>query len=425
MAKKKTDEVVEEVQPTESKNENKIETPKTDNVVEEGGDMKVKLPKMPKQFVNKDDNEPAKVDLRKKPEVVEEEVTKVNLDEPKDEVEEKPVEEVKEEVQEETPVLEEVVEEEPKAKTEEEVKQEVEEEVEKLQENVEEAVQEAQETGQQLPENIQKVVEFMNETGGSLEDYVKLNQDFSKYDDNTLLREYFKQTKPHLTDDEVSFVMEDLYSWDDETDDAKDIRRKKLALKEQVANAKSHLDGLKSRYYEEIKAGVKLTPDQKKAIDFFNRYNEASEENQKIVEEQRNVFTSKTEKLFNDDFKGFEYKVGDKKYRFNVKDAAKVKDIQSDINNFVGKFLDKKQQLMDPQGYHKALFTANNPDAIANHFYEQGKADAIKESMAKAKNVNMSPNMTHTNSIQSGGTKFKVISGDDSSKLRVKINKIN
>ena len=425
MAKKKTDEVVEEVQPTESKNENKIETPKTDNVVEEGGDMKVKLPKMPKQFVNKDDNEPAKVDLRKKPEVVEEEVTKVNLDEPKDEVEEKPVEEVKEEVQEETPVLEEIVEEEPKAKTEKEVKQEVEEEVEKLQENVEEAVQEAQETGQQLPENIQKVVEFMNETGGSLEDYVKLNQDFSNYDDNTLLREYFKQTKPHLTDDEVSFVMEDLYSWDDETDDAKDIRRKKLALKEQVANAKSHLDGLKSRYYEEIKAGVKLTPDQKKAIDFFNRYNEASEENQKVVEEQRNVFTSKTEKLFNDDFKGFEYNVGDKKYRFNVKDAAKVKDNQSDINNFVGKFLDKKQQLMDPQGYHKALFTANNPDAIANHFYEQGKADAIKESMAKAKNVNMSPNMTHTNSIQSGGTKFRVISGDDSSKLRVKINKIN
>ena len=425
MAKKKTDEVIEEVQATESKNENKIETPKDDKVVEEGGDMKVKLPKMPKQFVSEDDNKTAKVDLRKKPEVVEEEVTKVNLDEPKNEVEEKPVEEVKEEVQEETPVLEEVIEEEPKAKTEEEVKQEVEEEVEKLQENVEEAVQEAQETGQQLPENIQKVVEFINETGGSLEDYVKLNQDFSNYDDNTLLREYFKQTKPHLTDDEVSFVMEDLYSWDDETDDAKDIRRKKLALKEQVANAKSHLDGLKSRYYEEIKAGVKLTPDQKKAIDFFNRYNEASEENQKVVEEQRNVFTSKTEKLFNDDFKGFEYNVGDKKYRFNVKDADKVKNNQSDINNFVGKFLDKKQQLIDPQGYHKALFTASNPDAIANHFYEQGKADAMKESMAKAKNVNMTPNMTHTNSIQSGGTKFRVISGDDSSKLRVKINKIN
>ena len=426
MAKKKVEKVVEKVQPTEPKNENKIKA--SEKPIEEGGDMKVKLPKRPKQFVNKDDNEPAKIDLRKKPEVVEDDVTKVNLDQPKEEVKEEPVEEVKEETKEEvqeTPVLEEIVEEEPKAKTEEEVKQEVEEQVENLQDQVEDAVQEAQETGEQLPENIQKVVEFMNETGGSLEDYVKLNQDFNNYDDNTLLREYFKQTKPHLTDDEVSFVMEDLYSWDDENDDDRDIRRKKLALKEQVANAKSHLDGLKSRYYEEIKAGVKLTPDQKQAVDFFNRYNEASEKNQKVVEEQRNVFTSKTESLFNNDFKGFEYNVGEKKYRFNVKDADKVKSSQSDINNFVGKFLDKKQQLMDPQGYHKALFTANNPDAIANHFYEQGKADAIKESMAKAKNVNMSPNQTHSNTIESGGTKYRVISGDDSSKLRVKINKIN
>ena len=218
--------------------------------------------------------------------------------------------------------------------------------------------------------------------------------------------------------------MEDQFAIDEEADDEKDQKRKKLALKEQVANAKSHLDGLKSKYYEEIKAGVKLTPDQKKAIDFFNRYNEESEKNVKIATEQRNAFTSQTEQLFNDEFKGFEYNVGDKKYRYNVKDAGKVKESQSDINNFVGKFLDKKQQLMDPQGYHKALFTANNPDAVANHFYQQGKADAIKESMAKAKNVDMSPNQQHGN-VVAGGTKFKVLSGDDSSKLRVKINKIN
>ena len=425
MAKKKTDEVVEEVQPTESKNENKIETPE---VKEEGGDMKVKLPKTPKQFVNKDDNEPVKINLDKfKEEKVEEEVTKVNLDQPKEEVkEEQPEvkEEVQEEVKEEAPVLEEIVEEEPKVKTEEEVKQVVEEQVEKLQEKVEDAVAESQDTAKPLPENIQKVIDFMNETGGTLDEYVRLNQDYSNVDDNTLLREYYKQTKSHLTDDEISFMMEDQFAFDEEADDEKDIKRKKLALKEQVANAKSHLEGLKSRYYEEIKAGVKLTPDQQKAIDFFNRYNEASEENQKVVEEQRNVFTSKTEKLFNDEFKGFEYNVGDKKYRFNVKDADKVKSNQSDLNNFVGKFLDKKQQLMDPQGYHKALFTANNPDAIANHFYQQGKADAIKESMAKAKNVDMSPNQQHTNVVE-GGTKFRVISGDDSSKLRVKINKIN
>ena len=425
MAKKKTDEVVEEVQPTESKNENKIETPETKEVKEEGGDMKVKLPKTPKQFVNKEDNEPVKVNLDKfKEEKVEEDTTKVNLDQPKEEVKEEPKEEVKEEVKDEVPVLEEIVEEDPKVKTETEVKETVDEQVEKLQDKVEEAVEEAQQTGQELPENIQKVADFINETGGSLEDYVRLNQDYSNVDDNTLLREYYKQTKSHLTDDEISFMMEDQFAIDEEADDEKDQKRKKLALKEQVANAKSHLDGLKSKYYEEIKAGVKLTPDQKKAIDFFNRYNEESEKNVKIATEQRNAFTSQTEQLFNDEFKGFEYNVGDKKYRYNVKDAGKVKENQSDINNFVGKFLDKKQQLMDPQGYHKALFTANNPDAVANHFYQQGKADAIKESMAKAKNVDMSPNQQHGN-VVAGGTKFKVLSGDDSSKLRVKINKIN
>ena len=425
MAKKKTDEVVEEVQPTESKNENKIKTPETKEVKEEGGDMKVKLPKTPKQFVNKEDNEPVKVNLDKfKEEKVEEDTTKVNLDQPKEEVKEEPKEEVKEEVKDEVPVLEEIVEEDPKVKTETEVKETVDEQVEKLQDKVEEAVEEAQQTGQELPENIQKVADFINETGGSLEDYVRLNQDYSNVDDNTLLREYYKQTKSHLTDYEISFMMEDQFAIDEEADDEKDQKRKKLALKEQVANAKSHLDGLKSKYYEEIKAGVKLTPDQKKAIDFFNRYNEESEKNVKIATEQRNAFTSQTEQLFNDEFKGFEYSVGDKKYRYNVKDAGKVKESQSDINNFVGKFLDKKQQLMDPQGYHKALFTANNPDAVANHFYQQGKADAIKESMAKAKNVDMTPNQQHGN-VVAGGTKFKVLSGDDSSKLRVKINKIN
>ena len=417
---KKEEKVVEEIQQTESKNENNI---KPSEVKEEGGDMKVKIPKIPKQFVDKKDDEPIKVNFDKlKEEKVEEEVTKVNIDQPKEEV----VQEVKEEVKDKSEdlVLEEVIEEQPKVKTEEQVEQTVNEQVDKLQGNVEEAIGEAQQTGQELPDNIQKVVDFMNDTGGSLDDYVRLNQDYSSVDDNTLLRDYYKQTKSHLTDDEISFMMEDQFAID-EADDERDQRRKKLALKEQVANAKSHLDGLKSTYYEEIKAGVKLTPDQKKAVDFFNRYNKASEENRKIAEEQRTVFTSQTDGLFNNEFKGFEYNVGDKKYRYNVKDAGKVKEYQSDINNFVSKFLDKKQQLVNPQGYHKALFTANNPDAVANHFYQQGKADAIKDSMANAKNVDMTPNQTHSSTIASGGTKYRVISGDDSSKLRVKINKIN
>tara|TARA_R100001015_G_C4630418_1_gene192025 strand:- start:1246 stop:2493 length:1248 start_codon:yes stop_codon:yes gene_type:complete len=413
---KKEEQVVEEIQPTEE-----VKTEPTnieEDVLKEGGDMKMKSkPKMKKYNQPKDNT--IKVDLSKKEtegETKEEETPKVDLtkEEPKEEVvEEIKEEQPKEEVKEETPVLEEIQEEEEKV---------VEEKAEELQEEVEEAIVEAQETGEPLPENIQKVVEFINETGGTLEDYVKINQDFSKYDDNQLLREYYKQTKSHLTDDEISFLMEDQFSYDEEADEERDIRRKKLALKEQVANAKNHLDGLKSKYYAEIKAGVKLTPDQQKAVDFFNRYNKEQGENQKVADRQASVFKQKTNNVFNNEFKGFEYKVGDKRYRFNVKDADKVKSEQSDITNFVKKFLNDKNEMSDGAGYHKSLFTAMNADAVANHFYQQGKADAIKESMAKSKNVNMDPRQTHK-TVEAGGIKVKAITGDDSNAFRVRLRK--
>ena len=301
---------------------------------------------------------------------------------------------------EEQPVLEEITEE----TTEEEVK---------------EAVEEAAASGKEIPENIQKLMDFMEDTGGDLQDYVKLNKDYSEMDNQTVLKEYYKQTKPHLTSDEIDFLMEDQFSYDEEVDEDKDIRRKKLALKEQVANAKTHLDGYKSKYYEEIKAGSKLTNEQQKAIDFFNRYNKESEENQKVAESQKSNFLNKTNQVFNDKFKGFEYNVGDKKYRFNVKDANEVKDTQSDINNFVKKFLNKKNMMEDAKGYHKGLFTAMNPDAVAKHFYEQGKADAIKDSIAKGKNVNVNPRQQH-GEVQAGGIKVRVL-GDNSSDFKFKI----
>ena len=311
-----------------------------------------------------------------------------------------------EQTQEETPVLEEITE-------------EVEEKTEELTEQVEEAVAEAEQTGTPLPENLQKVVDFMDETGGTLEDYVRLNQDYSKYDDTTILREYYKQTKKHLNDDEINFLMEDSFSYDEEVDEPKDIKKKKIALKEQVASAKAHLDGQKSKYYEEIKAGSKLTQEQQKAVNFFNRYNKESEENQKIAKKQTDTFLNKTNQVFNDKFKGFEYSVGEKKYRFNVKDANEVKTNQSDINNFVKKFLNENNEMSDAKGYHKSLFTAMNPDAIANHFYQQGKADALKDSVAKAKNVNMDPRQSFSNDNTSG-PKIRVLN-DDSSTFKFKI----
>ena len=226
----------------------------------------------------------------------------------------------------------------------------------------------------------------MEETGGDLEDYVKLNKDISGLDDNEVLNEYYKQTNPHLTAEEISFLIEDSFSYDEDEDEERDIKRKKLALKEQVADAKNHLDGLKSKYYEDIKAGSKLPQDQQKAIDFFDRYNKESEERERLAEESKKSFKQKTESVFNENFKGFDYKVGDKKFRFNVKDANKVKETQSDLNNFINKFVgEDSTTINDPQGYHKSLFTAMNADTIAKHFYEQGKADAVKDRVAKIK----------------------------------------
>ena len=398
---KKAEESVEKVEETKQ--------PKA----EEKGTLKIK-PKMRK--VNQD--EIIKVDLRQvdKEEVPKEEAQE-NAEDKVEETTEAVLEEVKEEVeekeeeQEEKPVIEEVKEEETKTETKEEIKEEVAE--------VEEEVKEEQ---PKLPENIQKVIDFMNETGGDLEDYVKLNQDYSKYDDAMVLREYYRQTKPHLTSSEIDFLMEDGFTYDEEVDDPKDITRKKLAFKEQVASARSHMDKLKSNYYTEIKSGVKLTPEQQKAIDFFNRYNEEKQESDKTLKTQQTTFVNKTNEVFNDKFKGFEYNVGDKRYRFNVKNANEVKTSQSDINNFVKRFVDKKNMMSDAVGYHKSLFTAMNADAVANHFYEQGRADGIKQSMANAKNVDMTPRQAPTE-IEAGGMKVRAISGDSSSKLRFKMRK--
>ena len=302
--------------------------------------------------------------------------------------------------------------------------EEVAEVAEDLQEDIQEAIAEQQESGIELPENIQKVVEFMNETGGSLEDYVKLNTDYSSLDEGQLLKEYYESTKPHLDAEEIDFLMEDNFSYDEDMDEDRDIRRKKLARKEELAKAKGHLDGLKGKYYQEIKAGSKLNPEQKNAVDFFNRYKENNEEATKVADKQRSTFDNKTEQLFSKDFKGFDFSVGEKKFRFKVNNADQVKESQSNINNFVKKFLNDKNEMNDAAGYHKSLYTAMNADAIANHFYEQGKSDAIKGSMAKAKNIDMDPRGTHENVVASNGWSVKSISGgQSSSKLRIKSKK--
>tara|TARA_R100000734_G_C3311032_1_gene101845 strand:+ start:328 stop:1524 length:1197 start_codon:yes stop_codon:yes gene_type:complete len=394
--------------------------------VKQEGTFKVKRPR---KLVKKDG--PIKVDLSKINQPKEEQKDAVQVGETKEVAMEeqtgnspqvdKPISEPEKvpEDKEEKPIIEEVVEEE--KPTEEKIEEDIVELGEKIEEKVIAPTPEESREIAKLPENIEKVVDFMKETGGTLEDYVRLNADYSNVDNDSLLREYYKQAKSHLTSEEVNFMIEDNFSFDEEVDEERDIRKKKLAYKEEVAKAKQHLEGLKSKYYEEIKLRPGITQDQQKAMDFFNRYNEE----QNTAQQQHEDFKSNTKKYFTDDFKGFDFQVGEKKFRYGVKNPDEVATKQSNITNTIKKFLDSKGNVKDVKGYHKAMYAADNVDKIAQHFYEQGKSDATKDLVAKSKNITQDSRPSPTGEVMVGGFKVKSVSGLDSSKLKIKTRKFN
>jgi len=272
----------------------------------------------------------------------------------------------------------------------------------------------------ELPENVEKLVNFMQETGGTVQDYVRLNADYSNVDQDTLLKEYYKQTKSHLDQEEIGFLMEDKFDFDEDIDEERDIRAKKLAKKEEVAKAKKFLEGVKDKYYSEIKMKPGLSADQQKASDFFNRYTEE----QQLAEQQHSAFKENTKQMFSQDFKGFDFKLGEKTFRYGIQNTEKVAERQSNLNNLIGKFLNDKGEVTDTKGYHKAIYAAENADTIAKHFYEQGKSDAVKEVMAKSKNTTVEARSTAPSDVTIGGFQVRSINGVDSSKLRIK-KKIN
>ena len=399
---------------------------------EKAGKLKVKRPK---KLVTND--EPIKVDLSKKEEKIEQQdaiqvgetkelpddkssgdIPKVEIKGGEPDQESTPVVEAQEEQKEESPIIEEIIEEPEK-------EEEVVEIGEKMEQQDKPEAVISQEVPKEdiptLPENIVKVVDFMNETGGTLEDYVRLNHDYSNVDNDTLLKEYYKQTKSHLDSEEINFLIEDNFSWDEDVDEPRAVRKAKLAYKEEVAKAKQHLEGLKSKYYQEIKLNPGVTQEQKKAMDFFNRYSEE----QQVAEKQHETFKSNTKEYFGPEFKGFDFSVGEKKFRYGIKNVNEVADAQSNITNTIKKFLDKEGNVKDVKGYHKAIYAADHADTIAQHFYEQGKADAIKNLSAQSKNINTQPRTSNPGDVFVGGLKVKAISGMDSSKLKIKTRKFN
>jgi hypothetical protein len=301
------------------------------------------------------------------------------------------------------------------------IKEVTEEEVKQVEAQVKEAKRDEKVLGKQLPENVEKLVSFMEDTGGTVEDYVRLNADYSKIDETALLKEYYKKNKPHLDSEDINLILED-YEWDEDVHEEKEIRKKKLAFKEEVAKARTYLDDLKTKYYDEIKLRPGVTQEQQKAMDFFNRYNKQQEQ----AEQLHTEFKKRTQELFGENFKGFDFEVGGKKYKYNIQNRNAVAENQSNIENLIGKFLDADGNVVDPSGYHKAMYAASNVDKIATHFYEQGKADAVKEVVNKSKNLSdVKARQGNTGEVFVGGMKVKSISGADSTKLRIKTRKFN
>jgi len=346
--------------------------------------------------------------IKKTPKKLSQEKATIVKAKTKEEVEEAKVEEVvkEEPVAEEKPVVEQV------EKTPDSPIMEITEQEEKQKEEIKTPEPEVAKAN--LPENVEKLVDFMKETGGTVEDYVRLNRDYSNVDSDALLLEYYKTTKPHLDSEEISFLLEDKFSYDKDTAEDREIKKKKLEYKEEVAKARSFLEETKSKYYDEIKLRPGVTQDQQKATEFFNRYNKEQEK----AEQQHDTFKSQTKDYFNN-FKGFEFNLGEKQFRYGVNNADDVADKQSNLTNFVQKFLDGEGNVKDFNGYHKAVFAGENADAIAKHFYEQGKADAVKNVMAKSKNISSEPRNS-ASTMDIGGLKVRAVGGVTSSRLKIK-----
>lgn len=288
-----------------------------------------------------------------------------------------------------------------------------------IEEKIVEAVEEAEEKNIEMPEDIQKLVSFMEETGGSLEDYVSLNRDFSALEPTSLVYEYLKATKPHLDDADISFMMQNKFGFDEETADESEAKAKQLAFKEDLYKAQNHFNTSKEKYYADLKLRKQsdVPEEYKEAFDFYKQAKESEDINNRNSE----YFQQATNKVFNEEFKGFDFKVGDKKYRFKVDDSQKVKSKQSDLTNFVSKYLDPETgKMTKPLEYHRALFAAENVDKIANHFYEQGRADALKNSVKQSKNIDMSPRQDAASQKNYSNSPVKVVASNNSDKLRIK-----
>lgn len=273
-----------------------------------------------------------------------------------------------------------------------------------------------------LPEEVEKYLQYKEQTNRGLRDFVKANEDVSEYEDQALLREYYMQTNPELDDNDISYLINEKYEVDENVDTESDRKRKSLEKKQELHRAKEYFNNMREKYRAPLESSMDAFPDDvKKAVEFYQQYNDEAANQEKLSNEQRKVFEQKTSSFFNDKFKGFEYNLGEKTVTYKPKSVTEVAENQSDLNNFIQRFVDEKGFLKDANKYHQSLHMAMNPEAYAKFFYEQGKADAVNEVVKDGKNIDM--NVRTNVDSSKPGTKFKVVDSGQGFGSGLKIKK--
>lgn len=271
----------------------------------------------------------------------------------------------------------------------------------------------------ELTEDIKQYLEFRKETKRGLADFVKLQEDIDGIDSDKLLRDYYAQTKPGLDESDIDYLVNKKFGYDEDSDSEDLIKSKQLEKKEEIHKAKEFFKSLKEKYKAPLESSSESVPEEyKEAFSFYSQYKEDQSKQEEIQNRQRQSFEEKTQKLFNDGFEGFDFKVGEKKLVYKPKNVEDVVRSNSDLSNFIQKHLDDNGNLKDAKAYHTALTMAMNPESFAAFFYEQGKADAVNEVVAGGKNVDMAIRKGVDSSKP--GSRFRVLDDGSSSGLKIK-----
>tara|TARA_R100000655_G_scaffold1110_3_gene4458 strand:- start:15337 stop:16491 length:1155 start_codon:yes stop_codon:yes gene_type:complete len=276
------------------------------------------------------------------------------------------------------------------------------------------------ESNEDLPEDVSAFLKFKKETGRGLEDFIAVNKDYDKANPDDLLYDYWKQTKPHLDNEDIDFELDSKFGFDEEVDEEDEVRRRKIAKKEELVKAKEYFGKQKEQYHMPLESRAEGVPDaEKEGYEAYKKYVEESKGLQDVSEKKRKIFEEETGKVFNKDFEGFKFAVEGKDLLYKPAEADKLRDSQSDINNFIGSHLDDEGIIKDAAAYHRSIAVAMNPESFAKFFYEQGKADAVDDYSKESKNIDMNVRSA-PESLSKGGFKVTALSEDHGNRLRIK-----